>query len=96
MPSLSTKAIRSISSTLCDIDASQVTDAALSKKKKSQSAPVGTGSQKKKDASSKKDAATSSKNDDAPQVRRMVLLISKDCPPRGAWKKWADRMAFCL
>ena len=95
MPSLSTKAIRSISSTLCDIDASQVTDAALSKKK-SQVAPVGTGSQKKKDASSKKDAATSSKNDDAPQVRRMVLLISKDCPPRGAWKKWADRMAFCL
>ena len=46
-PSLSTKAIRSISSTLCDLDASQVTDAALSKKKKSQPAPVGTGSQKK-------------------------------------------------
>ena len=66
-PSLSTKAIRSISSTLCDLDASQVTDAALSKKKKSQPAPMGTGSQRKKDASSKKDDATSSKNDDTPQ-----------------------------
>ena len=66
-PSLSTKAIRSISSTLCDLDASQVTDAALSKKKKSQLAPVGVAYQKKKDASSKKDAATSSKNDDAPK-----------------------------
>jgi len=63
-PSLSTKAIRSISSTLCDLDASQVTDAALSKKKKSQPAPVGAGYQKKKDA------ATPSKNDDAPKQKK--------------------------
>jgi len=25
----------------------------------------------------------------------MMLLISKDCPPRGAWKKWAD-LASCF
>lgn len=39
---LSTKAIRKISSTLCDLNASQVTDAALNnKKKKDKATPMG-------------------------------------------------------
>lgn len=55
-PTLSTKTIRKISSTLCDLDAAQITDGALSKRKKGKAAPVGPAPPKKDEDPSKKNA----------------------------------------
>lgn len=59
-PSISKKAIRKLSSALCDIDASQVSDEVLSKKKDGK-APVGPVSRKKKN---KNDIDESNKEED--------------------------------
>jgi len=54
--SISTKTIRKLSASLCDIEASQVTDSALNNNKKKGTTPVGTVPPKKNDKEADDDA----------------------------------------